>query len=472
MSKRTRWHERLQVSTTDRALVGHAGAVLLRRCADKTGLTAALGAVFPTGSGPRWWDRGLVLVDVAVSIVLGAVCLSDIALLAHHAPIFGQPPSDSTVWRSLRAIDDMTLRRIARARARIRAHVWGLLALRPGGFPWLSIAGKLLTGWVVIDIDATLITAHSDKQGAAATFKKGFGFHPLAAWCANTGESLAMLLRPGNAGSNTVADHIRVLANAIAQIPATCRAKLLIRIDGAGATHELLEHLEALNTTRRTVRYLVGWTITAADEAAIAAIGTWDAYLRPDGSTHPVAGVAELTGLNQRTGWPANLRLIARRTTPAARHRGKLTAFERATGWRYTIIATNISRIPALPGSHQPQWLDLAARQHAVVEDRVRTNKTMGLRNLPSQSWQVNQGWVLTANLAADLDAWTRLLGLHDQPDLAHAEPDTLRYRLWHLPAVLTRHARRRCLAIAASWPWADAFTTCWQRLTALPEPT
>jgi hypothetical protein len=281
-----------------------------------------------------------------------------------------------------------------------------------------------------------------------------------------------MLLRPGNAGSNTVADHLGVLSDAIAQIPAACRAKLLIRIDGAGATHELIDHLEALNTSRRTVRYLVGWTITEADEAAIAAIGTWDAYLRPDGSTHTTAGVAELTGLNQRPGWPATLRLITRRTTPAPRHRAKLTAFERATGWRYIIIATNIGRLRGVPGSHQPQWLDLAARQHAVVEDRVRTNKAMGLRNLPSQSWQVNRGWVLAANLAADLDAWTRLLGLHDQPDLAHAEPDTLRYRLWHLPAILTRHARRRYLALAASWPWADAFTTCWQRLTALPEPT
>jgi hypothetical protein len=356
----------------------------------------------------------------------------------------------------------------------VRRHVWGLLALRPGGFPWLMVAGKLLTGWVVIDLDATLITAHSAKAGAAVTFKKGFGFHPLAGWCANTGECLAMLLRPGNAGSNTVADHIQVLSEAIGQLPAQRRAKILVRVDGAGATHDLLTHLEGLNTARRTVRYTVGWMIAAADEGAIAALpGTaWGPSLHPDAGVNHDAHVAELTGLSTRQGWPSRLRLIVRRTHPAGRHQAKLTAFERATGWRYAIVATNLDRIHGIPGSHHPQWIDTLHRQHACVEDRVRTNKTMGLNRLPSQSWTVNRGWVLAANLAADLDAWTRLLGLHDQPDLATAEPDTLRYRLWHLPAKLTHHARQRRLTISATWPWRDAFALCWQRLSELPAPT
>jgi hypothetical protein len=111
-------------------------------------------------------------------------------------------------------------------------------------------------------------------------------------------------------------------------------------------------------------------------------------------------------------------------------------------------------------------------REHAVVEDRVRTNKAMGLRNLPSKTWQVNKGWVMAANIAADLDAWCRLLGLYDREDLKDAEPDTLRYRLWSLPARLVRHARKRVLKISATWPWKEAFTTCWQRLCALPAPT
>ena len=135
-------------------------------------------------------------------------------------------------------------------------------------------------------------------------------------------------------------------------------------------------------------------------------------------------------------------------------------------------MATNIRRIHGVPGSHHPQWLDALHRSHAGVEDHVRTGKAMGLRNLPSKSWTVNQGWILAANIAADLAAWTRLLGLHDQPDLAHAEPGTLRYRLLHLPAKLTTHARRRTLSIPDTWPWAEAFLLCWQRLSLPPLTT
>jgi hypothetical protein len=394
--------------------------------------------------------------------------MSDIRLLTHQALVFADPPSEATVRRALTGLDESALRRVGKARAKVRARVWDLLARRPDGFPWLSVAGKVLTGWVIIDMDATLITAHSDKQNAAATFKRGFGFHPLGAWCANTTESLAMLLRPGNAGSNTVTDHIRVLADAIAQLPVPYRRKILVRVDGAGATHDLLEHLEQMNRLWRTVRFTVGWTITDTDENAIAALPetAWTDSLDQDGTPTDAAQVAELTGLNQRTEkWTKGLRLIVRRTKPAARHRKNLTDLERRTGWRYAIVATNINRIHHVPGSHQPQFLDVLHRAHAAVEDRVRTNKAMGLRNLPSKSWTVNRGWVLACNIAADLAAWTRLLGLHDQPDLADAEPDTLRYRLLHLPAKLAAHARRRTLSIPDTWPWAEAFQLCWRRL-------
>jgi hypothetical protein len=468
VSKSNGWDQRLVVASGGKGLVGHAGAVLLRRCADRTGLTGGLNKVLPRGKGPGWWDRGTVLVCLAVAIVLGATSMSDIGLLTHQALVFADPPSEATVRRALAGLDEGGLRRIARARAKVRARVWELLARRPLGFPWLAVAGKLLSGWVVIDLDATLITAHSDKQGAAATFKRGFGFHPLGAWCANTGESLAMLLRPGNAGSNTVSDHIRVLGEAIAQLPVTYRRKILVRVDGAGATHDLLQHLEQMNRLWRTVRFTVGWTITDTDETAIAALPeqAWTNSLNQDGTATDQAQVAELTGLNQRAAnWIGGLRLIVRRTKPAARHAKKLTDLERKTGWRYAIVATNITRIHGVPGSHHPQWLDALHRSHAGVEDQVRTNKAMGLRNLPSKSWTVNQAWVLAANIAADLTAWTRLLGLHDQPDLAHAEPDTLRYRLLHLPAKLTTHARRRTLSIPNTWPWAEAFHLCWQRL-------
>ncbi|MEV4115466.1 IS1380 family transposase [Nonomuraea sp. NPDC049695] len=454
--------------------MGHAGAVLLHKLADRVGLTAALGGLWAGGQSATWRDRAHVLVTLAAAITCGARSLLEAERLqAHHAVLFGAAPSDSTIHRTLAGLDEPMLARIAIMRAGVRRHVWQLLHLRPGGFPWLTVAGKRLRGWIVIDTDATIITFASDKIGAAVTFKKTYGFHPLACWCANTQEALAMLLRPGNAGSNTVADHLRVLTDALAQIPNSCQAKILVRVDGAGATHNLLTHLEKLNTARRTVRYLIGWTITDLDEQAITRLPAtaWTDSLDQDGDLQPGYHVAELTGLNQRTGCPDGIRLLVRRVRPSARHRKNLTAFETRTGWKYSIVVTNIGRMWGIAGSHHPQWLDALARAHAVVEDRVRAGKAMGLRNLPSKNWTVNAGWMLTANLGHDLDCWLRLLTLHDQDDLEHAEPDTMRYRLYHLTARLAARARRRHLRIERTWPWSQAFALAWQRLTDLPAP-
>lgn len=473
MSDTTVWDSRLSVTSTAKNLIGHAGAVLLRRLADRTGLTHTLTRALPTGRGNRWRDRSGVLIDLAIAIVLGGRNLSDAERLGtHHTPLMGPPASDSTTHRALAALDEALLARINKARAKTRRHVWNLLALRPGGFPTVQVAGKALTGWIVVDMDATIVTVSSNKERAAPTFKKTFGFHPLAAWCANTYECLAMLLRPGNAGSNTASDHLTVLGQALTQIPGSWRAKILVRVDGAGATHELLDHLQALNTTRRTVRYTVGWAITRADEDAIAALPetAWHAGLHQDASADAEYQVAELGGLSTRAGWPQGLRLIVRRVRPSGRHAKTLTALEKRTGWKYSITATNINRMWGIGGSHQPQWLDALHRHHAVVEDRVRCDKAMGLSNLPSASWEVNRSWVLAANIAHDLDAWLRLLTLHDDEELQVAEPNTMRYRLYHLPGRLTRHARYRVLAIERTWPWARAFTACWHRIAELPE--
>ena len=475
MPKDMPWDRQLSVTSDGEGLIGHAGAVLLRKLADQVGLTAALGpALVRAGKFPLV-DRGVALVSMAVTIVLGATSMNDITLLAHQEPVFGAAPSDTTVRRTLELADPRTLDKIARVRAKVRAHVWSLIAARPAGFPWLAIAGKLLAGWLVIDLDATLITARSDKEGAAPTFKMGYGFHPLGAWLANTAESLAMLLRPGNAGSNTFADHAAVLTAAIRQIPSRMRSRLLVRVDGAGASHELITHLLSL-ALRRTVLFTCGWAITGADEQAIGLLPAagWQAAVDQDGAVQEDKHVAEITHLTSRAaGWPAGLRWIVRRTRPSRRQARNLTAFERATGWRYSIIVTNIpdTGIKDVPGSHHAQFIDVLHRQHAVVEDGVRTAKSMGLRNLPSKTWAVNCGWVLAANLAADLAAWCRLLGLYDCDDLKDAEPDTLRYRLLSLPARLVRHARARVLKISRTWPWKEAFLACWRRLCALPAP-
>jgi Transposase DDE domain group 1 len=299
----------------------------------------------------------------------------------------------------------------------------------------------------------------------------------LGAWAANTRECLAMLLRPGNAGSNTFTDHKEVLAAAIRQVPARFRAKILVRVDGAGASHELIKHLLSMSSPRRILLFTCGWMITAADEDAIRQVpaSAWKPGTGQDGTAEDDKDVAEITGLMTRAGnWPDGLRWIARRVKPSRRHLRNLTDYEKKTGWKYSITCTNIpdSGIPGVPGSHHPQYIDVVHREHAVVETGgVRTAKAMGLRNLPSKTWVVNCGWVLAANLAADLAAWCRLLGLYDCDDLKDAEPDTLRYRLLSLPARLVRHARARVLKISRTWPWKEAFTICWHRLCALPAP-
>ncbi|MFE3933423.1 IS1380 family transposase [Streptomyces goshikiensis] len=429
----------------------------------------------PGGARGLGWFGGGGSARTALAITLGARNLAEAeALQAHDQGLFGPVVSDSTTRRTLAGIDARTRAALDRARSKVRRQVWSLLHLRPGGFPWLTVAGKRLHGWIVIDMDATIITAASKKEGATATWKKTFGFHPLAAWCANTTECLAMLLRSGGAGSNTVADHLTVLRDALAQTPGASTAKILVRVDGAGATHGLHQHLRDLNTRRRTVRFTTGWMITPDDEKAIAKLPetAWETSLNQDGSPQEGYFVAELTGLNTRDGWIKGMRLIVRRVKPSGRHTKDLTAFEKKTGWKYSIVATNINKMTRIAGSHQIQWLDALHRHHAVVEDRVKTNKVMGLNSLPSKSWTVNESWMLTANLAADLDTWLRLLTLHDADGLADAEPDTMRFRLYHLPARLAKHARRRWLRLDRSWPWVKAFTTAWARIIDLPAVT
>jgi hypothetical protein len=420
--KDTSWDHALEVTADGKGLVGHGGGILLRKLADQCGLTAALdGALTVKGASPLL-SRGMVLVSTAIAIAMGAAAMAGIAVLGQLAPVLGPAPSASTVRRALDLASDRVLVRIAQARARIRKHVWQQIEAA-GGFPWPEIAGKILAGWLFTGMDGTLITSHSEKQGAAPTWKTGFGFHPLAAWCANTRECLDMLLRPGNAGSNTFADHKEVLGRAVKQVPARFRRRVMVRIDGAGASHELVRHLLTLSSPRRTVLFTCGWMITASDEQAIAAVpeDAWKPGVRQDGIAEQDKEVAEITGLMSRAeNWPDGLRWIARRVKPSRRHKKNMTACEKKTGWKYSITCTNTpdAGIEGVPGSHHPQFTGVLHRDHATAgTGGVRTAKAMGMRNLPSKAWQVNKGRVLAANLAADLTAWARLPGFHDQPN-------------------------------------------------------
>jgi Transposase DDE domain group 1 len=200
----TAWSKDLRVTADGTGVVSHLGAALLRMLADRTGLTGAL-----SGSLARrdWWpshDRGRVLTDLAVMIADGGEAICDIDVLRHQDELFGPVASASTCWRALDEIGRPQRRYIAKARAKTRARVWALL----GRVPAARAAGREVGEQVVVlDVDSTIVLAHSDKDGAAPTYKETYGFHPILVTCDNTGELLALKLRPGNAGANTAADH-------------------------------------------------------------------------------------------------------------------------------------------------------------------------------------------------------------------------------------------------------------------------
>lgn len=455
----TAWSRDLRVTADGTGVVSHVGAALLRMLADRSGLTGALSAGLARRG--RWpvHDRGRVLVDLAVMIADGGEAICDIDVLRHQQEVFGSVASDTTVWRALDEIGAAQLKRIAVARAKVRARMWQLF----GGPPRARAAGRNIgDGVVVLDVDATILLAHSDKEGAAATYKHTYGFHPILVTCDNTGEILAVKLRPGNAGANTAADHLDVLTDAIVQIPTQYRRHLLIRGDSAAATHKVLDWLTSLNTVRRRVEYSIGWSITEAERTAITALpaSAWTPALAADGGVRQGAEVAELTGLLSLTGWPAGARVVVRRERP---HPGaQLSLFEERDGWRYTAFVTN-TQVGAL------QWLEARHRAHARVEDRIRCAKDTGLRRLPSREFAINQAWCVAAAIAVDLLCWLQIHALDG--DLATAEPKRLRYRLLHTAARLVHGQRRRWLRIPATWPWADQLTAAFILITAIPAP-
>jgi len=344
----TEWQRGLSVRADGKGQVGKAGAVLLRALADRTDLTSGLSQKMRTKGRQVVHDQGRLLVDLAVVLCLGGKTLSDVRLLGHLAKIFGPSAAPSTLWRALKALDARPVDRISAVRARVRVYVWQQLALRPGGFPWLTVARHRLTGWVVLDMDATLVNTASPKQGAAVTWKKGFGYHPIAVTCDNTTEMLAVHLRPGNAGSNTVADHIAVLAEAVRQVPARLRHKILIRSDGAGGTHGLIDWIRSGGGNKKfTWHYSLGFTVDEDLEKLLAKVPrlAWRAAMnvadRPIGDTW----VLELTGRMGLEQWPADMRLIIRRSRIHPRDR-KLTDFEKKSGWRYSALVTNTPNSP------------------------------------------------------------------------------------------------------------------------------
>jgi hypothetical protein len=433
--------ETVEVRADGEGLVSHAGVALLAELADRTGLTGALSqALVETRERRSAHDPGRVVRDLGLMLCDGGDCVSDLAALRGQGSLFGPVASETTAHRVLKSIDAELLDKLRAARAEARAAAW-----RAGARPER----------IVLDIDATLVTAHSEKDGAAGTYKGSFGFHPLLCFLDETDEGLAGLLRPGTAGSNTASDHERVLAEALEQLPQEALDEdILVRTDIGGATHDFTQTCRDAD-----IRFSVGYELTESVREAILALpeAAWEAAIDAAGQQREGAWVAELSDSVELSGWPQGTRLIARRERP---HPGAQLSFSDAEGHRFTCFLTDQAEADIAA-------LELCHRHRARVEDRIRCAKDTGLSNLPCHAFAPNEVWLELVLIAQDLFAWAR--GLCLDGELSLAEPKRLRHRLLHMAARLVRSGRRTRLRLTRDWPWAEALVTAFRRLRALP---
>ena len=464
MKKRTGLYPAVQVDAAACGVVSQAGGVALLETARVSGLDRLLSSALEPWRAPRAvHDPAKVLLDLAVTLALGGDCLADVAVLRAEPGVYGRVASDPTVSRTVDALARDAPRALAAintARAAARARVWQLSG-RHAPDHEVSADHPL-----ILDIDATLVTAHSEKEAARPTFKRGFGHHPLWAFADHgadgTGEPLAVLLRPGNAGSNTAADHIAVLREALRQLPGSQAGrrpgrKVLVRIDGAGATHQVLDWL-----TGQRLSYSVGFALPANTAKLLALLPkhVWQVAYDSDGTVRDGAWVAELTGLLDLTGWPKGMRVIVRKERP---HPGAQLRFTDADGLRVTAFATNSNR-------GQLADLELRHRRRARCEDRIRNAKDTGLTNLPLHDMDQNRIWCAIVALACELTAWLQMLTLAGHP-ARRWEPKRLRLRLFSLAGRLARSARRTALHLSSASRWTDLLLSIITRLRSLPAP-
>jgi Transposase DDE domain group 1 len=447
--------DNLKVTADGTGQVSHAGSALLAGVADRVGLTRALSkAMAPTRKRRSAHDPGVVLRDLVVTLADGGTCLSDLGTLRDQPALFGEVASTATAFRVIDSIDAEALERLrgAVAIARARARKLGARPQPRGGGKRLGAART------VIDIDATLTSSHSDKEGAAGNFKGGYGHHPLLCYEDGIGEALAGELRAGNAGSNTASDHIEVLDLTLEQLDQEALdGEILVRADGAGSTHGLTVYCREAG-----MRFSVGFDLSEDVREAIAELpeSAWEQAIRADGSARKHSQVVEISKHVDLAAWPQGSRLIARRTKL---REGDQQSFADHDGYRLAVFLTDQD------GNDVPA-LDLDHRGHARVEDRIREGKDCGLANLPFQSFQHNRVWLWAVMLAQDLIAWTKALCLAGQERFL--ELKRLRYRLLHQSGRIARHARQRFLHLGRGWPWAAALEAAFARLQALPLPT
>jgi len=433
---------KVEIAADGEGLVSRSGTALIAELSDRLGLTDGFSrALAPTRERSGGHDRGRILRDLALTLADGGDCLADLGALREQPELFGPVASAPTAWRALAACAEHgLLDGLRSARAAARAAAW-----RAGAAP----------GEIVLDFDSHLVTSHSDKQQAAPTWKRGFGFHPLLCYLDAGSEALAGVLREGSAGANTAADHVEVLGLALEQIPADQLDRpMLVRSDSAGASHDFA------GACRETaIRFSLGFPITEAVRTAITdtAESAWQPAMLQDGEQREGAAVCELSARVELSGWPEGTRLICRRERP---HPGAQLSFTDHEGHRFQCLITDQegTDLAALEARH---------RAHARVEDRIRCARETGLRNLPFHAFAPNEVWLELVLCAQDLLAWTQALLF--EGELRVAEPKRLRQRILHVAGRLTRSARKTTLHLPRSWPWARALVSAFARLRLLP---
>jgi hypothetical protein len=451
---RTARRPKIVVSADGKGIVSQAGGLLLTQTLRATGLDRGLQAALGRWCPPRAVHHpGKIITDLAVTLAMGGDCLADIAMLRAQPELFGPVASDPVVSRlvtSLAADAPRALTEIRAARAAARDRAWALAGdAAPGA------DGTLIP----VDIDATIVTACSEKDQAAPTWKKTFGFHPLTVFADHgaegAGEPLAIVLRPGNAGSNTAADHIEAARLGLAQLPSRLRRQALVRADSGGGTHEFLSWLARPG---RRLAYSVGFTMTGDICDAIGKIPAraWTPACDAEGLVRPGAWVAELTGMLDLPSWPKGMRVIVRKERP---HPGAQLRFTDIDGHRFTCFATSTK-------GGQLADLELRHRRRARCEDRIRCAKDTGLRNLPLHGYAQNQIWCEIVALACDLLAWMQMLALTGAA--RRWEPKRLRLRIFTAAGRIVRGGRRLRLRLSERWPWAQQITAAVTRLQAL----
>ena len=377
-------------------VVAHAGLHALGRFADRIGLGASLSTAIPwAGERAALHDRGVVLTHAMLMLAAGGQACSDIEFLVSQSRLFGAVASDSTLYRTIRAITPTVLGNLTEQAAVTRGQMWRRMSATTG------------IGMVVLDIDASLVQIHSEnKQGTGECFTGGVREtqHRGEPEPANNALVARGMLRPGNAGANSVADHFTVLDAAVAQLPADIasghrdgddvsmvRRVVQVRTDSAGCSTRFAAGCRARH---------IGFAVVASSNAnihkGISRIqhdnSRWQPARRRSGDTAQRSHVAEITDLVDLSNWPAGTRLIVRREHL---HEGAQRSLFPSLQYRYWGRYTD--------NTGTPVELDAHMCDHAHVEDHIKRLKDSGLERFPFTDLDANRAWMQLVCLAADL---------------------------------------------------------------------